>query len=163
MTADKSRHVSWLSTGCNSTSSGTCCWRTHVEPRMSNSDFNCNKWSRVCHYPDFWWRDHYLPQMPLLFWVSIRPEASTTTKKSRRCLCVDAHLISAINWQLSGFASRPSICCCRDVWLWSASICALVRVGSGRLQKICDLWFCACRHLCSLFCGSLSGFMKLML
>lgn len=27
-------------------SSGTCCWRTHVELRMSNSDFNCNKWSR---------------------------------------------------------------------------------------------------------------------
>ena len=29
-----------------SRSSGTCCWRTHVELRVSNSDFNCNKWSR---------------------------------------------------------------------------------------------------------------------
>lgn len=125
----------------------------------------------VCHYPDFWWRDHYLPQMPLLFCVSICPEASLTPilEKSRRCLCLDAHLILAINWQpyphtsLSGSASRPSICCCEDVWLWvnvlvyrSASICVRVCVRSGRLQKICDLWFCACWHLCSQRCSSLT-------
>ncbi len=135
----------------------------------------------VCHYPDFLWGDHYLPQMPLLFCVSIRPRASITTilEKSRRCLCADTHLILAINWQqlyphtsLSGSASRPSICCCEDVWLWvnvfayrSASICAHVRFVSGRLQKICDLWFCACWHLCSQRCSSLtlSDTMKLIL
>lgn len=135
-------------------SSGTCCWRTHAEPRMSNSDFNCNKWSKfviiqisgegiiTCH------RCHCCFGSPFVLRL-VQP-----LKKSRRCLCVDAHLISAINWQpyprasLSGSASRPSICCCEDVWLWvnvlayrSASICELVRVGSGRSQKICDLWF----------------------
>lgn len=135
----------------------------------------------VCHYPDFWWRDHYLPQMPLLFCVSICPEASITLilEKSRRRLCVDAHLILAINWQLSphrslsGSASRPSICCCEDVWLWvnvpvyrSTTICVhvCVFVRSGRLQKIGDLWFCAVWHLCSQRCSSLtlSAIMKLI-
>lgn len=110
----------------------------------------------ACHYPDFRWRDHYLPQMPLLFCVSICPEASITQilEKSRRCLCVDAHLILAINWQiyphtnLSGSASRPSICCCKDLWLWmnvpvyrSASMCDDVCVGGvgrgGRKYATC--------------------------
>lgn len=35
-----------VSRASRSHSSGTCCWRTHVELRMSNSDFNGNKWSR---------------------------------------------------------------------------------------------------------------------
>lgn len=135
--------------------------------------------AKVCHYPDFWWRDHYLPQMPLLFCVSICPEASITLilEKSRRCLCLDAHLILAINWQLythtslPGSASRPSICCYEDVWLWvsvpayrSASICVHMCVGSGRSQKKCDLWFCACWHLRSQRCSSLtlSVIMKLI-
>lgn len=60
----------------HSHSSGTCCWRTHVEFRMSNSDFNCNKWSRYVIIQIFGEGDHYLPQMPLLFCVSICPEAS---------------------------------------------------------------------------------------
>lgn len=96
----------------------------------------------VCHYPDFWWRDHYLPQMPLLFCVSICPEASITLilEKSRRCLCVDAHLILAINWQLLPLTEvsqalpqgRPSV---------AARMC-----GYG--------WLCLCtgRHLSTYMC-----------
>ena len=78
--------------------------------------------------------------MPLLFCVSICPEASLALilEKSRRCLCVDAHLILAINWQLyphtslSGSASRLSICCCEAV-----GECACVQVGIYLMLHVC--------------------------
>lgn len=158
----------WSMAVTRSHSAGTCCCRTHVELRMSNSDFNCNKWSRLviiqifgegiitCHRCHCCFVSPFVPRL-------ISP------LKSRRCLCVDAHLILAINWQLcphtslSGSASRPSICCCEGVLLRvnvlayrSASLRVLVHVGSGRLQKICDLWLCACWHLCSQRCSSLA-------
>lgn len=124
---------SWLpsNTSCmaaarsgRSHSSGTCCCRTHVELRMSNSDFNCNKWSRyviiqifgegiiTCHRCHSCFVSPFVPRLP-----------TTALEKSRRCLCAKAHLILAINWQLkpqthlSGSASRLSICCCKEVRL----------------------------------------------
>lgn len=93
-------------TGC---SSGTCCWRTHAELRMSNSDFNCNKWPRrviiqisaraiiTCHRCHCCSASAFVPGLVLPL-------------KSRRCFCLGAHLILALRRRLQPARASPRLC-----------------------------------------------------
>lgn len=125
---------------------------------MSNSDFNCNKWSKfviiqifgegiiTCH------RCHCCFASPFVLRL-------VKLLRSRRCLCVGTHLISAINWQLyphtslPGSASRLSICCCGDVWYgwmcsrtgWLLSVSSCVSGVGGCIKY--SMWFVVLRLL----------------
>lgn len=111
--------------------------------------------------------------MPLLFCVSIRPQAGITVilEKSRRCLlcrrtpdlsnqlaaALPSHkslrlCLKAVHLLLRGCVAVGE-CVCEQVGIY---LCSRAFRGSGRLQKICDLWLSACRHLCSQRCNSLT-------
>lgn len=113
--------------------------------------------AEACHYPDFWWRDHYLPQMPLLFCVSICPEANIPTKEQEVPLCGRTPDLSN---QLAALPSHESLrLCLKAIHLLlrgcvAVGECARVQVGISLCARACrewevaeNMWFVALRVL----------------
>lgn len=74
--------------------------------RMSNSDFNSNKWPRSVITQIRAWADHYLPQMPPFPRVSVCPGAPGTTAEQEALLSRRAPDLS--NQSAARTRTRPS-------------------------------------------------------
>lgn len=126
-------------------SSGTCCWRTHVELWMSNSDFNCNKWSRYVIIQIFGERIITCHRCHCCFVSPFVPrQANPDTWKEQEvplCSCTPD-----LSNQLAALPSHESLRLCLKavhLLLWgSAAVgeCACVQVGLWLRARECWVW-----------------------